>query len=104
MNTFDRDEQPARQIPKDEVYSKRLPAGKRTYFFDVKSTQSGQDFYLTITESKQRGEGQYEKHRIFLYKEDFVKFADALEEVLAYVKENHLQDYDFHQYSNREKE
>ncbi|MDA1332820.1 MAG: DUF3276 family protein, partial [Bacteroidetes bacterium] len=59
---------------RDEIFSKRVPAGKRTYFFDVKSTRSGSDFFLTITESKKVGENRYEKHKVFLYKEDFGKF------------------------------
>ena len=71
---------------KDEIYSKVVRAGKRTYFFDVKSTR-GNDLYLTITESKKRikddGDSFYEKHKIFLYKEDFDKFTDGLEDALG---------------------
>ncbi len=59
---------------KDEIFTKRVRAGKRTYFFDVKSTKSEKDFYITVTESKRVGEDEYEKHKIFLYKEDFEKF------------------------------
>ncbi len=74
----------------DDVYSKPVRAGKRTYFFDVKATK-GNDYYLTITESKRRiekdGRFVYDKHKIFLYKEDFDKFAEGLEEVVAYIKE-----------------
>ena len=70
---------------KEEIYSKVLRAGRRTYFFDVKSTRSG-DHYLTITESKkkfdQEGNFHFEKHKIFLYKEDFDKFKDGLIEVV----------------------
>ena len=80
---------------RDEVYSRRVPAGKRTYFFDVKTTRSGEDFFLTITESKRVGDGRYEKHKLFLYKEDFGKFVNALHEVVNYVKQEHLPDYDF---------
>jgi hypothetical protein len=80
---------------RDEVYSKRVPAGKRTYFFDVKSTRSGEDFFLTITESKRIDEGRYEKHKIFLYKEDFGKFLSAMHEVVSHIKEEYLPDYDF---------
>jgi len=72
---------------KDEVYTKRVRAGKRTYFFDVKSTKSEKDFYITITESKRVGEEEYEKHKIFLYKEDFEKFHDALKETVDYVRD-----------------
>ena len=79
----------------EEIYSKRVPAGKRTYFFDVKSTRSGQDFFLTITESKRGHDGGYVKHKIFLYKEDFGKFVSALHEVIAHVRDNHLPDFDF---------
>jgi len=71
---------------KDEIFTKRVRAGKRTYFFDVKSTKSEKDFYITITESKRVGEEEYEKHKIFLYKEDFEKFSDALDETVEYVK------------------
>lgn len=71
---------------KDEIFTKRVRAGKRTYFFDVKSTKSEKDFYITITESKRVGEDEYEKHKIFLYKEDFDKFRDALAETVEYVQ------------------
>jgi hypothetical protein len=79
----------------DDVYSKPVIAGKRTYFFDVKATK-GKDYYLTITESKRRmdsnGHFAYDKHKIFLYKEDFEKFAEGLEEVIQYIKTNCLKD------------
>lgn len=74
----------------DDVFSRPVRAGKRTYFFDVKTTK-GNDYYLTITESKRRvekdGRFVYDKHKIFLYKEDFDKFSQGLEEVIAYIKE-----------------
>lgn len=74
----------------DDVYSKPVRAGKRTYFFDVKATK-GNDYYLTITESKRKierdGKYVYDKHKIFLYKEDFEKFSDGLKEVIDYIKE-----------------
>ena len=70
---------------RNEIYSKSVRAGKRTYFFDVKSTRSG-DHYLTITEIKKKfdqdGNFHFEKHKIFLYKEDFEKFKDGLREVV----------------------
>lgn len=76
----------------DDVYSKPVRAGKRTYFFDVKSTRGGGDFYLTITESKRRnnpdGTFTYDKHKIFLYKEDFEKFKEGLGDVIEYIKDN----------------
>jgi len=73
---------------REEVFSKKVRAGKRTYFFDVKATRSG-DFYLTLTESKKRLEdGVFVKHKIFLYKEDFEKFAEGLNETVDYIK-NH---------------
>lgn len=76
----------------DELFSKPVRAGKRTYFFDVKATKNN-DFYLTITESKRRvgADGQhqsYDKHKIFLYKEDFKKFVEGLEESIQYIKDN----------------
>src|SRR5687767_15877039 len=74
---------------KEEIFSKAVRAGKRTYFFDVKSTKAG-DYYLTITESKKRfeedGKFHYEKHKLFLYKEDFDKFADGLSESVGFIK------------------
>lgn len=84
---------------KSEIYSQRIKAGKRTYFFDIKATKSN-DYYLTITESKKRfkedGEGFfYEKHKIFLYKEDFVKFIDALQNSMQYMKDELVPDFDF---------
>jgi hypothetical protein len=73
---------------REEVFSKSVRAGKRTYFFDVKSTKSN-DFYLTITESKKRigddGNPFFEKHKIFLYREDFQKFVDGLNEAIEHV-------------------
>jgi hypothetical protein len=80
---------------RDEVYSKRVLAGKRTYFFDVKSTRSGEDFFITITESKRVGEHRYEKHKIFLYKEDFGKFVTAMHDVIEHIKSELLPGYDF---------
>jgi hypothetical protein len=73
---------------REEVFSKKVRAGKRTYFFDVKATRSN-DYYVTITESKKRFEdGQFIKHKIFLYKEDFEKFAEGLQDVVEYIKAN----------------
>ncbi|MDD8017796.1 MAG: DUF3276 family protein [Bacteroidota bacterium] len=70
---------------REEVFTRRVRAGKRTYFFDVKATKSEKDFYITITESKKIGEDEFKKHKIFLYKEDFEKFADALAEAVDFV-------------------
>lgn len=76
------------RISKEEIFTKVVRAGKRTYFFDVKATRQD-DYYLTITESKKRlgkeGKIFYEKHKIFLYKEDFEKFADGLKEAISYI-------------------
>lgn len=76
---------------REEIFSKVVRAGKRTYFFDVKATRRN-DYYLTITESKKRfnrdGRFYYEKHKIFLYKEDFDKFSDGLAEIIEYIQEN----------------
>ena len=91
---------------KEEIYSKRVRAGKRTYFFDVKATRS-QDYYLTITESKKRFKDDgffYEKHKIFLYKEDFNKFVDALTNCVNHVKEELMPEYDFNQFDEEEEE
>ena len=76
------------RVVKDEIYTKIVRAGKRTYFFDVKATRRD-DYYLTITESKKRlgkeGKTFYEKHKIFLYKEDFEKFANGLKDAVDYI-------------------
>ncbi len=80
-----------------EIYSQRVRAGKRTYFFDVKATRSN-DYYLTITESKRKYKDDgyyYEKHKIFLYKEDFNKFIEALNGTVDHVKTELLPDVDF---------
>ncbi|WP_421878270.1 DUF3276 family protein [Marinoscillum sp.] len=89
---------------RDEIYSERVRAGKRTYFFDVKSTRSN-DYYLTITESKRRFKDDgfyYEKHKIFLYKEDFHKFVEALNETVNHVKTELLPEVDFSQFENND--
>ena len=90
MNFEDYDNAGYQERNGDDVYSKPVRAGKRTYFFDVKATK-GNDYYLTITESKRRverdGRYVYDKHKIFLYKEDFDKFADGLQEVVNYIRE-----------------
>lgn len=74
---------------REDVYSKAVRAGKRTYFFDVKSTR-GRDLFLTITESKKHthedGTAHYDKHKIFLYKEDFDKFIDGLKDAIAEIE------------------
>jgi hypothetical protein len=76
------------RIVKEEIFTKVVRAGKRTYFFDVKSTRK-EDYYLTITESKKRlgkeGKIFYEKHKIFLYKEDFEKFTEGLRDAVTYI-------------------
>jgi Protein of unknown function (DUF3276) len=80
----------------DSVYSKRIRAGKRrTYFFDVRTTR-GNDYYLTITESRKRfNDDGYDRHKIFLYKEDFNKFLKALTEAVDHVKTELMPDFDF---------
>ena len=81
---------------KESVYSKRIRAGKRrTYFFDVRETR-GNDYYLTITESRKRFDSDgYDRHKIFVYKEDFNKFIKALGEAVDYVKTDLMPDFDF---------
>lgn len=88
---------------KSEVFSHKVKAGKRTYFFDVKATRA-KDYYLTITESvkKHREQGsQYEKHKIFLYKEDLLKFSKGLEEAVRQMQAL-LPSYDFEKPRERE--
>lgn len=77
-------------MDQEEIYSKVLRAGRRTYFFDVRSTRAG-DYYLTVTESKKftqdDGSFHYKKHKIYLYKEDFAAFKEILEEMIDYIVE-----------------
>ena len=90
----------------EEIYSKPVKAGKRTYFFDVKATKGNNDFYLTITESKRKvervGRFTYDKHKIFLYKEDFEKFAEGLQDAIEYIKHTCLKDAPIEEYHERE--
>ena len=87
----------------EAIYSKRLRAGKRrTYFFDVRSTK-GNDYYLTITESRKRfDDNGYDRHKVFLYKEDFNKFLKALNEAVEYVKTDLMPDFDFDAFNHDE--
>ena len=89
----------------ESVFSKKVRAGKRrTYFFDVRRTK-GDDFYLTLTESTRRFNGDgYERHKIFLYKEDFNRFVDNLEETVNYIKTELMPDYDYDEYTRRHEE
>ena len=89
----------------ESVYSKRIKAGKRrTYFFDVRATR-GNDYYLTITESRKRfDDGGYDRHKLFLYKEDFNKFTKALNEAVDYVKTELMPDFDFDAYNHEYQE
>jgi hypothetical protein len=77
------------QDKKNEIYSKKVRAGKRTYFFDIKATKS-EELYITLTESKKvmddNGVEQYQKHKIFLYKEDFENFREGLDDVLSKIE------------------
>jgi len=85
----------------ESIYSKRIRAGKRrTYFFDVRATR-GNDYYLTITESRKRfNDNGYDRHKIFLYKEDFNKFIKALTEAVDHVKTELMPDFDFDAYNH----
>lgn len=89
----------------DSVYSERVKAGrKRTYFFDVRQTK-GNDYYLTLTESTKRFDrGGYDRHKIFLYKEDFHRFRDALNNTIEYVKTELMPDYDYDEFTRRHEE
>ncbi len=89
----------------ESVYSKRVRAGKRrTYFFDVRRTK-GEDFYLTLTESTRRFNGDgYERHKIFLYKEDFNRFLENLEEAINFVKTELMPNYDYDEFARRQEE
>ena len=89
MEDFDKKDETEVQ-DRDEIFSKVVRAGKRTYFFDVKATRKD-DYYLTITESKKifdkDGRFHFEKHKLFLYKEDFEKFEEGLAEAINYIRE-----------------
>jgi hypothetical protein len=89
---------------RDEIFSRKIRAGKRTYFFDVKSTRA-QDYYITITESRRfpKEDGfTYEKHKLFIYKEDFNKFLAAFTEAVDHVKTELLPDVDFTEFDHVE--
>lgn len=85
----------------ESVFSKTVKAGKRrTYFFDVKSTR-GEDYFIAITESKKRHDGDgYDRHKIFIYKEDFIKFSEALNETVGYVKTELMPNFDFEAFNH----
>ena len=89
----------------DSVYSQKVKAGKRrTYFFDVKQTK-GADYYVTITESTKKFENDsYTRHKIFLYKEDFNRFVDSLNDVVNHIKTELLPDYDYDEFNRRYEE
>ena len=89
---------------REEVYSEKIRAGKRTYFFDVRATRSN-DYYITITESKRKYNGRgYDKHKIFLYKEDFNKFLSTLQTTIGHVKTELMPDYDYDEFDRRNAE
>lgn len=89
----------------DNIYSKKLKAGKRrTYFFDIRRTKSN-DYFISLTESTKKFNGDgYERHKIFIYKEDFNRFLENLEEVIQQVKTKYLPDYDYDAFAKREEE
>lgn len=89
----------------ESVYSNKIRAGKRrTYFFDVRKTK-GEDYYLTLTESTKKFNGDgYERHKIFLYKEDFNRFMGGLEDALNHIKTELMPDYDYEEYTRKHKE
>jgi hypothetical protein len=89
----------------ESVFSKKVRAGKRrTYFFDVRRTK-GEDYYLTLTESAKRLHGGgYERHKIFLYKEDFNRFVQCLEETVNYIKTELMPQYDYDEFARRQEE
>jgi hypothetical protein len=89
----------------ESVFSKKVRAGRRrTYFFDVRRTK-GDDYYLTLTESTKRfNDDGYERHKLFLYKEDFNRFLAGLEEAINHVKTELMPDYDYDEYTRRQEE
>lgn len=88
----------------ESVYSTKVRAGrKRTYFFDIKRSKSD-DHYVTITESTKCMNGGYDRHKIFLYKEDFNRFIASLQETIDYFKKDILPEYDYEEFSRRQEE
>ena len=89
----------------ESVYSQKVRAGKRrTYFFDVRQTK-GNDYYITLTESTKRFNGEgYERHKIFLYKEDFNRFLNSLNDVIEHVKSDLMPEYDYDEFTRRQEE
>lgn len=89
----------------ESVYSTKVKAGKRrTYFFDVRKTK-GEDFYITLTESTKRFNGDgYSRHKIFLYKEDFNRFLEGLQGTVAHVKNELMPSYDYEQFDRKHEE
>ena len=89
----------------ESVYSTKVKAGKRrTYFFDVRKTK-GEDFYITLTESTKRFNGEgYSRHKIFLYKEDFNRFLEGLQDTVSHVKSELMPDYDYEQFDRKHEE
>jgi hypothetical protein len=89
----------------NEIYSQKVRAGKRKYFFDIKATRSN-DYFLTITEKKQYTEEgkKPEKHKIFIYKEDLNKFLEALNQTANHLKKELMPDYNFDQFKDAEYE
>lgn len=89
----------------ENVYSKKVKAGsRRTYFFDVRKTR-GEDYYITLTEStKKHNSDNYERHKIFLYKEDFNRFLTTLQEVVDHVKLDLMPNYDYEEFDRKQAE
>ena len=91
----------------DQILSKAVKAGRRTYFFDVRATR-GNDYFLTITESRKKtdsnGRTEFERHKIFLYKEDFDKFANGFSEAIEFIKQNKPEFFEGHKLSQNRRE
>ena len=89
----------------ESVYSSKVRAGRRrTYFFDVRKTK-GEDYYITLTESTKKFNGEgYERHKIFLYKEDFNRFVESLQDVVDHVKSELMPNYDYDEYTRKQEE
>jgi hypothetical protein len=97
---------PVEREEQEKIFSKKIRAGKRTYFFDVRATRSS-DYYLTVTESRRfqkDGEFVYEKSKLFIYKEDFDKVVEALQETVNHIKSELMPHVDFEQFKNNDDE
>lgn len=90
----------------DIISSLKIRAGRRrTYFIDIRKTERGEDYFITLTESTRRSDGRgYDRYKLHLYKEDFNRFIDGLDDAIHYIKKELMPDYDFEEFDRRQQE